>query len=82
MTNKIVEESLSYEVNPKFESDAYGDKSNEKEESNFDFAKIFLINENNWCLGYWTMLDITCCLLSSYFYAWLSYFGIDISDDD
>ena len=47
MTNKIVEESLSYEVNPKFESDAYGDKSNEKEESNFDFAKIFLINENN-----------------------------------
>ena len=67
-------------MNPKIVHDASYDPSKEQlGENNFDIAKILLINENNCLLRYWMMLDITCCLFSSYFYAWVSYFGADNS---
>jgi len=76
MTNLIVAESLEDEVDPQF-VDGLELEGDDCEEPEFDIGKVFIIHHENQALGVFSFLDITCCLISSYVYAWISYFGSD-----
>jgi len=80
MTNIIVAESLHDEVEPQYVAEANESEEVEGEEAEpaeFDIAKIFIIHHENQVLGFFSVLDISCCLVSSYVYAWIAYFGND-----
>ena len=52
-----------------------------KADSSCDLSKIFIINHDNCLINFWNSLDIICCLVSSYIYAWLSFFGTDTEQE-
>ena len=43
-----------------------------------DLSKTLIIQHDNCALGLFNVIDIVCCLISSYSYVWLAYFGDDI----
>jgi len=47
------------------------------EEKEIKLDKIFLISHENLFIKFFNILDITCCIGSSYVYAWIAYFGND-----
>ena len=38
------------------------------------FSELIIIRENNKLYGLWKLLDVLCCLISSYFYAYMAAF--------
>ena len=83
MTNLIVAESLHDEIDPQYvgkdnDSDDEDDAGQDGEDKDdFDIAKILIIHHENTLLAYFNFIDIACCLISSYAYVWLAYFGTD-----
>ena len=53
------------------------DDGEDGEAPEFDISKLLIINHENKALALFSILDITCCLISSYVYAWIAYFGND-----
>ena len=52
-----------------------GKKSKHKKE--FSFTDMIVFKENSAFSGFWYGVDITCCIISSYLYAYLGAFGSD-----
>ena len=79
MSNIIVAESLHDEVDPQYVTGEVDDDPDDSidDEKDFDISKIFIIHHENQTLAIFNVVDITCCLISSYVYAWIAFFGND-----
>ena len=47
----------------------------DEDENGFEWSKFLLIKHDNNLLKIWLVLDTSCCLISSYAYAFLAHFG-------
>ena len=55
-------------------------EEDDDDETEFECTKILIVSCDNMILKYFNAFDTTCCLLSSYTYIWLAFFGADSYD--
>ena len=79
LTRLLVSESLTYKVNHEGDlNSVHHRKCKHHEDRGFDLALCLLINHDNTFIILWSFFDLVCCVLSSYFYAWLACFGHEV----
>ena len=73
---KIPESDYDRLQNPEQNEDQMDEQESEDEIEAIDFKKLIVFNHQGTFIQVWNCIDIFCCLMSGYVYAWIGCFGI------